>query len=74
MDLQLPPELEARLVRLAARSGRRVDEVALDLLAGSIDHDEWFRNEVEKGRLAAREGRLVEHAEIAARFDQRYWG
>lgn len=74
MDLQLPPELEARLVRLAARSGRRVDEVALDLLAGPIDHDEWIRNEVEKGRLAAREGRLAEHAEIAARFDQRYPG
>jgi hypothetical protein len=30
--------------------------VALDLLASSIDHDEWFRSEVEKARAAAREG------------------
>ena len=59
-------------MRLAALSGRTVDEVAVDLLAGSIEHDEWFRNEVEKGRQAALEGRLLEHDEVAARMDQRY--
>jgi predicted transcriptional regulator len=56
MDLQLLPELEARLSRLAAQSGRTVDQLALDLLANSVEHDEWFRSEVEKGRLSAREG------------------
>jgi hypothetical protein len=42
MNLQVPPELEARLTRLATETGRSVDQVALDLLASSIDHDEWF--------------------------------
>jgi predicted transcriptional regulator len=46
--------------------------VALDLLAASIDHDEWFRNEVEKGRAPAREGRLLEHDDVAARMDRRH--
>lgn len=74
MNLQVPPELEAKLSRLAAETGRTVDRVALDLLASSVDHDEWFRREVEKGRLSAREGRLLDHDEVASRIDQRYRG
>ena len=74
MKLQVPPELEAKLSRLAAETGRTVDQVALDLLASSVDHDEWFRKEVEKGRVAAREGRLIEHDEVASRIDRRYRG
>jgi hypothetical protein len=41
------------------------------LLASSVDHDEWFRDEVEKGRASAREGRLIEHDDVVARMDQR---
>jgi predicted transcriptional regulator len=74
MNLQLPPELEAKLTRLASETGRTVDQVALDLLASSIDHDEWFRGEVEAGRAAAREGRLLDHDEVATRMDRRYRG
>ncbi len=74
MNLQVPPELAAKLTRLAAETGRLVHEVALDLLASSIDHDEWFRSEVEKGRASAREGRLVEHDDVTARMDRRYRG
>ena len=74
MNLQVPPELEERLTRLAEGTGRTVDQVALDLLANSVDHDEWFRSEVEKGRVSAREGRLLDHDEVASRMDRRYRG
>jgi predicted transcriptional regulator len=74
MNLQVPPDLEAKLARLASETGRTVDQVALDLLASSIDHDEWFRGEVELGRTAAREGRLLDHDEVATRMDRRYRG
>jgi predicted transcriptional regulator len=74
MNLQVPPELEARLTRLAEQTGRTVHQVALDLLASSVDHDEWFRREVEKGRASAREGRLLDHDEVASRMDRRYPG
>src|SRR3954470_20841068 len=74
MNLQVPPELEAKLTRLAAETGRTADQVALDLLANSVDHDEWFRAEVQKGRDAAREGRLLDHDDVAARMDRRYRG
>ena len=63
------PELEAKLTRLAAETGGTAYQVALDLLASSIDHDEWFRTEVEKGRAAAGEGRLLEHDDVAARIE-----
>jgi predicted transcriptional regulator len=72
MNLQVPPELEAKVTRVAKETGRTVDQVALDLLASSMDHDEWFRREVEKGRISAREGRLLDHDEVASRMDQRY--
>jgi predicted transcriptional regulator len=74
MNLQVPPELEAKLARLAAETGRTADQVALDLLASSVDHDDWFRVEVEKGRTSASEGRLIEHDDVAARMDRRYRG
>lgn len=74
MELHVPPELEAKLTRMAAETGRTADQVALDLLASSVGHDEWFRAEVEKGRDAAREGRLIEHEDVAARMDRRYRG
>jgi predicted transcriptional regulator len=69
MNLQVPPELEAKLARVAEETGRTLHEVALDLLAISMEHDEWFRAEVEKGRTAAREGRLLEHDDVAARIE-----
>jgi predicted transcriptional regulator len=48
MNLQVPPELEAKLTRLAAETGRTVDQVALELLASSVDHDEWFRARLKR--------------------------
>jgi len=72
MELHVPPELAARLNRLAADTGRDPEQLALDLLSTSIEHDEWFRREVEKGRTAARDGRLLDRDELLARIEGRY--
>lgn len=74
MNLHVPPELEAKLDRLAAATGRQPDQLALDLLASSVDHDDWFREEVEKGRESVRAGRLLDHDEVVSRINQRYGG
>jgi predicted transcriptional regulator len=66
-------ELEAKLARLAAESGRAAGQVGPDVLVSSVDHDECFRAEVEKGR-PPREGRLIEHDNVATRRDRRYRG
>jgi predicted transcriptional regulator len=68
MDLHVPPELEAKLDRLAAVTGRRPDQLALHLLTTSVDHDDWFREEAEKGRQSARAGRLLDHDEVVSRI------
>ena len=60
MDLQVPPELEEKLNRLAARTGRTADQVALDLLSNSVEHDEWFRLKSKKSvSLLAKGGYLT---------------
>jgi predicted transcriptional regulator len=60
------------LNRLAEGAGCKAEQLALDLLATSVERDEWFRREVEKGRLSAREGRLLHRDELLARIDKRY--
>ena len=74
MNVKIPSELEAKLTRLATETGRTVDQVAVDLLSNSVDHDTWFRTEIEMGRAAAREDKLLEHDDVAARLDRRYRG
>jgi predicted transcriptional regulator len=72
MNLHVPPALQAKLDRLAAETGRCADQLALDLLASSVDHDDWFRQEVEKGRQSARAGRLLDHDEVVSRINRLY--
>ncbi|MBI4485730.1 MAG: hypothetical protein HY655_06940 [Acidobacteria bacterium] len=72
MELHVPPDLEAKLNRLAQSTGRTAEQLALDLLATSVEHDEWFRREVEKGRASARAGRLLDRDEVVARIEKRY--
>jgi predicted transcriptional regulator len=72
MELHVPPDLEAKLHRLAVRAGRSAEQLALDLLATSIEHDEWFRVEVEKGRASARAGRLLDRDDLVTRIEKRY--
>jgi predicted transcriptional regulator len=74
MELHVPPDLEAKLNRLAEGAGRSAEQLALDLLATSVEHDEWFRTEVEKGRASARASRLFDREELVARIQKRYGG
>jgi predicted transcriptional regulator len=72
MELQVPSELAEKLTRMAQQTGRRAEQVALDLLSSSVAYDEWFRSEVEKGRVSARDGALLDHQEVLSRIDTRY--
>lgn len=71
MDLHVPQDLADKLSVLAKQSGRTAGELALDLLAQSVEYDQWFRAEVDKARKSAREGRLLAHDDVAARFASR---
>jgi len=72
MNLHLPPDLEAKLNRMAAETGRDAGQVAVELLTNSVEHDEWFRQQVERGRQSVREGCLLDHADVASRIRDRH--
>lgn len=60
MNLHVPPELEAKLAQLAAETGQSTEDIALHLLASAVDHDVWFKRQVDKGRLTTRDGHLLD--------------
>jgi predicted transcriptional regulator len=70
MELHLKGELEARIVRIAAETGRDAEEVIAQLLESYLDHDDWFRREVQKGIDQAERGELLEHEEVVRRLER----
>ncbi len=74
MEVDLTPDLEARLTRRAAEQGRDARSLVREALERFLDYDEWFAREVEKGLAAADRGELSEHADIGKIIDQRYPG
>ncbi|MEP7353886.1 MAG: CopG family transcriptional regulator [Acidobacteriota bacterium] len=64
MEVQLPPDQQARLSRLAASQGRATEALVQEAVERLLNYDEWFSNEVDKGLLAADRGEFVEHGEV----------
>jgi predicted transcriptional regulator len=74
MEVDLTPELEAKLTRLAAEQGRETRALVREAVERFVNYDEWFVREVEKGLAAADRGELVDHEEIGKLIDRRYPG
>jgi len=70
MEVHLNPEVEARIERLAGATGTTAGELVGQLLERYLDHDEWFRLEVQKGIDQADRGELLEHDEVVARIER----
>jgi predicted transcriptional regulator len=67
MEISLAPELEAKLARIASDAGKAADQVVQELVADYLDHDEWFRQEVQKGLASLDGGKFVSHEEVAGK-------
>ena len=74
MEVQLTPDLQAKLNRLATESGRDTQALVQEALERFVDYDEWFLREVDKGLAAAEQGDLVDHEEVGKLIDSRYPG
>lgn len=70
MEISLTPELEAKLKRVAAQTGKAADQVVQELVANYFDHDEWFRQEVDKGLSSLDRGKSVSHEEIRCQMER----
>jgi len=48
MEVNLSPELEAKLNLKAAEQGRDIQSLVLEAIEHLVTHDEWFFRQVEK--------------------------
>jgi predicted transcriptional regulator len=74
MEVNLTPDLQAKLSRLAAERGRDAQALVQEAIERFVDYDEWFLREVEKGLAAADRDELIEHEDIGKLIDSRYPG
>jgi predicted transcriptional regulator len=72
MEVDFTPELQAKLIRLAAQQGRDQRAIVQEAVERLVDYDEWFSREVEKGLAEADRGEFVEHEEVRKLIDRRY--
>jgi predicted transcriptional regulator len=74
MEVNLSPELEAKLKRKAAEQCRDSQSLVQEAVERLVSYDEWFISEVEKGLAAAGRGEFVDHEEVGKLIDSRFPG
>jgi predicted transcriptional regulator len=72
MEVRFSPEFEAKLKQVASESGRGAEQVVQEIVQTYIDHDEWFRTEVQKGLAQLDHGEFIEHDEVVARIERMF--
>ena len=72
MEVQLTPDLQSKLTRLAEQQGRDSEALVTEAVERLVNHDEWFVSEVERGLAAADRDELVGHETVRAMIDSRY--
>jgi predicted transcriptional regulator len=72
MEVNLSPELQAKLARIAAENNSGAEEYVRQLVEHYLDHDAWFRQKVKAGLSQLDRGEFVTHDEIGARIDQMF--
>ena len=70
MHVNLTPEIEAKLARLAGERGRDAETLAREAIERLVDYDGWFIAEVEKGLAQVERGQVLTHEAVGARLDQ----
>jgi predicted transcriptional regulator len=74
MEVDLNPDLQAKLNRLAADRGSDAGTLVQEAIERLVDYDEWFLREVEKGIAAADRGELIDHEDVGKLINSRYPG
>jgi predicted transcriptional regulator len=70
MEISLAPELEARLTRIASEAGKAANQVVQELVADYLEHDEWFKREVQKGMDSLDGRKFVSHEEVGRQIER----
>jgi len=70
MEVNLSPELQAKLAHIAAENNGGAEEYVRQLVEHYLDHDASFRQKVKIGLGQLDRGESVVHEEIGARIDE----
>ena len=70
MEINLSPELQAKLDRIASQQGRNSESLVHEAVERLVSYDEWFIRQVEKGLAQVDRGEVLEHEEVAARMER----
>jgi len=70
MEVNLNPELQAKLARIAAENNSGAEDYTRQRIEHYLDHDAWFREKVKKGLRQLDQNEFITHDEIGARIDQ----
>lgn len=70
MEIQFKPDLEHKLNQIALQTGRHPGQIVEELVETYVDHDQWFRREVEKGLEQLERREFVEDDEVMARIER----
>ena len=63
MEINLSPELQAKLDRIASQLGRDTESLVHEAVEPLVGYDQWLVRQVESGQV-------LEHEEIAARMEK----
>jgi len=69
MEIELSPELQAKLERIASQQGRDSKSLVHEAVERLVGYDEWFLRQVEIGLAQVDRGELLEDNEVAARME-----
>jgi predicted transcriptional regulator len=72
VEVNLNPELQANLARVAGENKHGVEEYVQQLVERYLDHDEWSRQKVKKGLEQLDGGEFVAHEEVGNRLKQMF--
>ncbi len=69
MEIELSPELQAKLDRIASQQGRDTKSLVTEAVERLVGYDEWFLRQVETGLAQVDRGELLGDGEVAARME-----
>jgi predicted transcriptional regulator len=70
VEVQLTPEEQAQLVRVAQRTGRNAEEVVREAINSFLQHEKSFIEAVEKGLASLDRGEHIAHEEVGNRIEK----
>jgi predicted transcriptional regulator len=70
MEVNLSPELQAKLERVAEEQGRNTESLVREAVERLLGYDEWFVREVEKGLAQIERGEVLDHRDVGIRLEK----